>query len=329
MSSLRILLRTLAVLGLSAALIAPASVARAQPTPAELTKQIEKSSTELERIVESYNKLNEEIKANKATAAKLEAQIGPLQAQAEQSRADVAVLAVTAYKSGGLRTTEALLEQGGAGTLTERLGTLDQLTRQRQQTIDGFTANQRKLIDQKTQLDATLAREAAQASQLAAGKKKIEADLKRLYELRRQAYGRATEAPAKATGAPAKASSGGTAPAISGSAGVAVRYAYGAIGKPYVWGADGPDGYDCSGLTLASWRAAGKSLPHNAAMQWDATARVSRSSLQPGDLVFYSGLGHVAIYVGSGQIIDAPSAGRNVLKRDMNIMSIAGYGRVR
>ncbi|MET7808134.1 C40 family peptidase [Micromonospora chersina] len=322
MSSLRILLRSLAVAGLSAALLAPASVARAEPTPAELTKQIEKSSTELERIVESYNKLNEEIKANKATAATLQAKIGPLQEQAERSRADVAALAATAYKTGGMRTARALLEPGGAATLPDRLGTLDQLTRQRQQTIDGFTDSQRRLIDQKTRLDATLAREAAQAKQLVAGKKKIEADLARLYELRRQAYGRATEAPAKS-------SSAGSAPAISGSAGVAVRYAYGAIGKPYVWGADGPDGYDCSGLTLAAWRAAGKSLPHNAAMQWDATSRISRSSLQAGDLVFYSGLGHVALYVGGGQVIDAPSAGRNVSKRDMNMMTIAGYGRVR
>ncbi|MEU1841093.1 C40 family peptidase [Micromonospora chersina] len=322
MSSLRILLRSLAVAGLSAALLAPASVARAEPTPAELTKQIEKSSTELERIVESYNKLNEEIKANKATAATLQAKIGPLQEQAERSRADVAALAATAYKTGGMRTARALLEPGGAATLPDRLGTLDQLTRQRQQTITGFTDSQRRLIDQKTRLDATLAREAAQAKQLVAGKKKIEADLARLYELRRQAYGRATEAPTKS-------SSAGSAPAISGSAGVAVRYAYGAIGKPYVWGADGPDGYDCSGLTLAAWRAAGKSLPHNAAMQWDATSRISRSSLQAGDLVFYSGLGHVALYVGGGQVIDAPSAGRNVSKRGMNMMTIQGYGRVR
>ncbi|RZU77783.1 NlpC/P60 family protein [Micromonospora kangleipakensis] len=322
MSSLRILLRSLAVAGLSAALIAPASVARAEPTPAELTKQIEKSSTELERIVESYNKLNEEIKANKATAAALQAKIGPLQAQAERSRADVGQIAVVAYKTGGLRTAQTLLDRGTVSSLPDRLGTLDQLTRQRQATIAGFTANQRKLIDEKTRLDATLAREAAQAKQLTAGKKKIQADLDRLYELRRQAYGRATEAPTRSTSA-------GSAPAISGSAGVAVRYAYGAIGKPYVWGADGPDGYDCSGLTLASWRAAGKSLPHNAAMQWDATSRISRGSLQPGDLVFYSGLGHVALYVGSGQVIDAPSAGRNVLKRDMDMMTIAGYGRVR
>ncbi|MET8908306.1 NlpC/P60 family protein [Micromonospora sp. NPDC004551] len=322
MSSLRILLRSLAVAGLSAALLAPASVARAEPTPAELTKQIEKSSTELERIVESYNKLNEEIKANKATAARLQARIGPLQEQAERSRADVGVLAATAYKTGGMRTVQALLEPGGPATLPDRLGTLDQLTRQRQQTITGFTENQRRLIDQKTRLDATLAREAAQAKQLVAGKKKIEADLARLYELRRKAYGRATEAPVKS-------GSAGSAPAISGSAGVAVRYAYGAIGKPYGYGDDGPSSYDCSGLTLAAWRAANKSLPHNAAMQWDATSRISRGSLQPGDLVFYSGLGHVALYVGGGQIIDAPSAGRNVNKRDMDIMTIAGYGRVR
>lgn len=322
MSSLRILLRTLAVASLSAALIAPASVARATPTPAELTKQIEKSSTELERIVESYNKLNEEIKANKATAATLQTKIGPLQAQAEQSRTEVGLLAVTAYKTGGLRTAQALLEPGGSTSLPERLGALDQLSRQRQETINGFTESQRKLIDQKTRLDATLARQAAQAKQLAAGKKKIETDLARLYQLRRQAYGRAAEAPGSS-------SSAGSPPNIAGSAGTAVRYAYGAVGKPYVYGADGPSGYDCSGLTLAAWRAAGKSLPHNAAMQWDATARISRSSLQPGDLVFYSGLGHVAIYVGSGQIIDAPSAGRNVSKRSMNIMSIQGYGRVR
>ncbi|WP_405090929.1 NlpC/P60 family protein [Micromonospora sp. NBC_01392] len=321
MSSLRMLLRSLAVAGLSAALLAPASVARAEPTPAELTKQIEKSSTELERIVESYNKLNEDIKANKATAATLEAKIGPLQERAEQSRADVGMLAATAYKTGGMRTAAALLEPGGTAALPERLGTLDLLTRQRQRTITGFTADQRRLIDQKTKLDVTLAREAAQAKQLAAGKKRIEGDLSRLYEMRRQAYGRATEAPAKA-------SSAGKPPAVSGKAGVAVRYAYGAVGKPYGWGAEGPGSYDCSGLTLAAWRAAGKSLPHNAAAQWSATTRISRSALQPGDLVFYSGLGHVALYVGGGQIIDAPSAGRNVSKRGMNIMSIAGYGRV-
>ncbi|MFI9641008.1 NlpC/P60 family protein [Micromonospora sp. NPDC051925] len=328
MSSLRMLLRTLAVAGLSAALIAPSAPVRAEPSVAELTARIERSSTELERIVESYNKLNEEIKTNQATAADLHARIGPLEAQAAQSRAAVGQIAATAYKTGGLRTAEAILDPAG-GSLVDRLGTLDQLTRQRQQQIDGYTADQRALLDEKTRLDATLARQAAQSRAVAKTKKRIEQDLAKLYEMRRAAYGRATEAPAKK---PARSTTSTTPaanpPAASGSAGTAVQYAYGAIGKPYVWGAEGPNGYDCSGLTLAAWRAAGKRLPHNAAMQWNATSRVSRSALQPGDLVFYSGLGHVALYVGDGQVIDAPSAGRNVLKRKMNMMSIAGYGRV-
>ncbi|WP_207922841.1 C40 family peptidase [Micromonospora sp. KC606] len=319
------LVRTLTVAGLSAALIAPAAVARAEPSVAELTARIEKSSTELEQVVESYNKLNEEIKANKATAARLQAQIGPLEAQTARSRAEVGAMAATAYKTGGLRTARALLEPGGPTTLMDRLSTIDQLTRDRQERISGFTDNQRRLLDEKSRLDATLAREAAQARAMGNTRKKIERDLAKLYEMRRAAYGRATEAPTPGpTARPA-----GDAPAAPGNAGAAVRYAYGAVGKPYAWGADGPNGYDCSGLTSAAWRAAGKSLPHNTRMQWGVVAHISRAELRPGDLVFYRGLGHVALYVGGGQIIDAPSAGRNVLKRGMNIMPIQGYGRVR
>ena len=85
----------------------------------------------------------------------------------------------------------------------------------------------------------------------------------------------------------------------------------------------------CSGLTLAAWRAAGKSLPHNAAAQYSATARISRSSLRPGDLVFYRSLGHVGLYVGNNQIIDAPHEGAYVNVRSINIMPPYGYGRVR
>ncbi|MFF3855225.1 NlpC/P60 family protein [Micromonospora sp. NPDC002575] len=327
MSSLRNSLRALVTAGLVAMLIAPASAARAEPTPAELTQRIEKSSTELERVVESYNKLAEDIKANKATAAKLAARIGPLEEQTAQSRADVGTIAVTAYKSGRLDTANALLSPGGPSTLLDRLDTLDQLSRQRQQRIAGYTESQRRLLNEKGRLDATLAKQAAQAKQLTASRKRIEKDLAELYEMRRQAYGRATEP------TPPKARSGGKsgekAPAVSGRAGVAVRYAYGALGKPYVWAADGPNGYDCSGLTSAAWRAAGKSLPHNTRMQWGVVSHISRSELRPGDLVFYNSLGHVAIYVGDGQVIHAPTFGRHVEKRAVDLMPPYGYGRVR
>ncbi|WP_431909308.1 NlpC/P60 family protein [Micromonospora carbonacea] len=329
MSSLRNSLRALVTAGLVAALIAPAAVARAEPTPAELTRRIEKSSTELERVVESYNKLAEDIKANKATAAKLAARIGPLEEQTAQSRADVGTIAVTAYKSGRLDAANALLSPGGPSTLLDRLDTLDQLSRQRQQRITGYTENQRRLLDQKGRLDATLAKQAAQAKQLTASRKRIEKDLAELYEMRRQAYGRATEPTPPKARSGGKSGSGEKAPAVSGRAGAAVRYAYGALGKPYVWAADGPNGYDCSGLTSAAWRAAGKSLPHNTRMQWGVVSHISRSELRPGDLVFYNSLGHVAIYVGDGQVIHAPTFGRNVEKRALALMPPYGYGRVR
>lgn len=263
------------------------------------------------------------MKANKAAVDRLQARIAPLERQTEQSRADVGEIAVTAYKTGGLRTADALLRPGGSAALLDRLGTIDHLTRERQERIAGFTSRQRELVAEKARLNKVLARQDAQARALATTKSRIERDLARLYELRRQAYGRATEAPA------ARPDAAREAPSISGRAGVAVRYAYGAIGKPYVWGGSGPNGYDCSGLTSAAWRAAGKSLPHNARMQWGAVAHIGRGELSPGDLVFYRGLGHVALYVGDGQVIDAPSAGRNVLKRGMNLMPIHGYGRVR
>ncbi|WP_328851775.1 NlpC/P60 family protein [Micromonospora globbae] len=323
MPSLKNLLRTLAITGLSAALVAPAAAAHAEPSPADLNRRIERSSAELERVVESYNRLREDMKANKAAVDRLQARIAPLERQTEQSRADVGEIAVTAYKTGGLRTADALLRPGGSAALLDRLGTIDHLTRERQERIAGFTSRQRELVAEKARLNKVLARQDAQARALATTKSRIERDLARLYELRRQAYGRATEAPA------ARPDAAREAPSISGRAGVAVRYAYGAIGKPYVWGGSGPNGYDCSGLTSAAWRAAGKSLPHNARMQWGAVAHIGRGELSPGDLVFYRGLGHVALYVGDGQVIDAPSAGRNVLKRGMNLMPIHGYGRVR
>ncbi|MEV6811042.1 NlpC/P60 family protein [Micromonospora sp. NPDC051296] len=323
MSSLTHALRALTIAAFSLALVAPATVARAEPSPAELTRRIEKSSAELEHVVEAHNELREKIKKNQAAVGRLRDQIGPLEQQAAQSRADVGQLAVTAYKTGNLGAVDALLHGGDSASVLDRLGTLDHLTRQRQATIASYTADQQRLLDEKTRLDVTLSRQAAQSRELTAAKKRIERDLAKLYELRRQAYGRATERPAS------RSNSADDAPAVSGKAGIAVRYAYGALGKPYAWGEDGPDGYDCSGLTSAAWRAAGKSLPHNTRMQWGVVAHISRSELRPGDLVFYRNLGHMAIYVGGGQVIHAPTFGRNVEKRSVDLMPPYGYGRVR
>jgi cell wall-associated NlpC family hydrolase len=92
----------------------------------------------------------------------------------------------------------------------------------------------------------------------------------------------------------------------------AVAYARAQLGKPYVYGATGPGAYDCSGLTMSAWRAAGVSIPRTSQAQWSGLARVPASAVQPGDLVIYNGAGHVAIYIGGGQIIESPRPGKAV-----------------
>ena len=85
-----------------------------------------------------------------------------------------------------------------------------------------------------------------------------------------------------------------------------------------MWGAAGPNAWDCSGLTMAAWRAGGEYLPHYSAAQYAATTPISSGSLRPGDLLFWSssgsssGIYHVALYLGGGQMIHAPRTGRNV-----------------
>jgi cell wall-associated NlpC family hydrolase len=110
---------------------------------------------------------------------------------------------------------------------------------------------------------------------------------------------------------------GGTTSAVytgttATQAGKAVAFAYSKLGCPYVFGGTGPcgSGYDCSGLTQAAWAAAGVSIPRTSESQWAGLPHVS--SLQPGDIMVFNGAGHVAIYVGNNELIDAPHTGLNV-----------------
>jgi cell wall-associated NlpC family hydrolase len=102
---------------------------------------------------------------------------------------------------------------------------------------------------------------------------------------------------------------------VSGRAAAAVRYALAQVGDAYVYGAAGPDAFDCSGLTMMAWAQAGVGLPHSSSAQMGSGPRVSSSDLQPGDLVFYySPVSHVGLYIGNALIVNAenPSAGVRV-----------------
>jgi cell wall-associated NlpC family hydrolase len=100
----------------------------------------------------------------------------------------------------------------------------------------------------------------------------------------------------------------------SSQAGQAVAFAYAQLGKPYVWGATGPDSYDCSGLMFAAWESAGVSMPRDTYGEWASLPHIPLANLQPGDLILYNGESHVAMYVGNGYIIDAPHTGAVVEK---------------
>ncbi|CAM5553169.1 hypothetical protein SAVIM338S_04501 [Streptomyces avidinii] len=108
----------------------------------------------------------------------------------------------------------------------------------------------------------------------------------------------------------------------------AVAFARAQLGKPYVWGAAGPNSYDCSGLTQAAWRAAGVTLPRTTWDQVKAGPRIGISRLRPGDLVFYYGdISHVGIYVGGGRMIHAPRPGTHVREDPVAYQPV--YGSVR
>jgi cell wall-associated NlpC family hydrolase len=106
-----------------------------------------------------------------------------------------------------------------------------------------------------------------------------------------------------------------------------ITTAWRAVGVPYRWGGSSMSGFDCSGLTRWVYRQAGVSLPHYSVAQWSYGRRVSRRALAPGDLVFFSGLGHVGIYLGHGAVIHAPHAGAPVrFERMHGWLSSSFYG---
>ncbi|MFC8501535.1 C40 family peptidase [Pedococcus sp. NPDC057267] len=119
-------------------------------------------------------------------------------------------------------------------------------------------------------------------------------------------------------------------PPSSGGVGAVIAYAQAQLGKPYGWGAAGPDAFDCSGLTSMAWAQAGVYLAHYTGAQWAETSRVAISDLQPGDLVFYGSDGpsshHVGLYVGNGQMIEAPHTGAVVRYASIYRSDLLPYG---
>jgi len=308
----------------SLASAAPASASPVLTTPtgsslASIQKQIKTQAAALEKIVEQYDGVNTTLAKNQATEAAMQKQLAPTLASLDTARKQVGSIAAVAYMDGGsLSTMSAFVSSDSTQDLANRMTLLNQVASLRADEVASFQRLTATYQTEKQKLDALIAAENAQKKSLATQKATINTKLASLYKLRTQAYGRAQEA---------TSSSHPAAPYLPGRGGKVVAFAYAQLGKPYVFAADGPGSYDCSGLVEAAYRSVGVSLPHNAAMQYHAISHISRSQLSPGDLVFYSNLGHVAIYIGGGMVIHAPQPGEVVKKASVNMMTPYGFGR--
>jgi cell wall-associated NlpC family hydrolase len=324
----RSVLRTLLIGFVSLTVLAPVTVAHADPSLADIEAQLDKSNQELEATIESWNHVNDQLTATQAKAAELQKKLQPLEDGVAATGASVEQFAIAQFKTAGnMRGLSVMLNASSSGDLVDQLSILQQITRSQNAEIASYRTARSQYDDEKKALDATLAEQTAQKQQIEAQRQKIEGDVKKLQDLQKKA----TAAGSKKVNPPAY--NPGTLPAPSGNAAAAVNYAKSKIGKPYVYGASGPNSFDCSGLTMASWKAAGLSLPHNAADQFAAikahyrTSSLPFDTLQPGDLIFYNGLGHVGIYVGNKSIIHAPHTGTNVQYASATVDSVYGWAR--
>jgi cell wall-associated NlpC family hydrolase len=295
-----------------------APAAHASPSASDLQKQIDKQGQDLEKVVESYNALNISIKKTQDDQKKLQASLAPAKVALANASAQVNTIAGTAYQQGPVGPASALLS-GDSSNLIQKMSYLEVIQAANQRDIDTYTETTQTFTQRQAALNTTKAKQDAQLKEVAAHRKKIESDIKDLKAKRIAATGRATETV-----------SGHNCPTITGSSkGVtAVHFACDQIGDSYGFGDAGPSSWDCSGLTEGAWGAAGVSLPHNAAAQYDQVTHISRSQLSAGDLVFYNSLAHVAIYIGNNQVIDAPTYGKPVDIRSIDRgMPVDGYGR--
>ena len=297
------------------------SAAYATPSPSDVEAKIDAEWNKLEPVIEDYNNTHNKLTKLRTRQKSLAKTLGPLQKQVDAAMVEVRGLAVDAYITGPPSVASALLS-GDPDGFAEKLSLLDQLAQNRKASIVEVTKLRDKYAADKAAVDKMTSEITVRDTDLRQKKTAIEKEITKLQKLRIQAYGTANvdDGPLRTGPCPVTYT--------NDKGGRAAQKACDLIGKPYVFGSNGPNSYDCSGLTQEAWKAVGVHLEHYTKDQWGSTTPVTKDQLKPGDLVFYySDVHHVALYIGNGMVVHAPHTGDHVRMATIDRGPIAGYRR--
>ncbi|MEU3740710.1 NlpC/P60 family protein [Streptomyces sp. NPDC032198] len=304
-----------------------------RPSPAEVKSKVDALYREAEVATEKYNGAKEKAENAEKSLGELRDEAARKTEKLNSAREGLGSLAAAQYRTGGIAPSVQVALSSDPDQYLERAALADRADSRQAATVTGVRKQLREIDQLRDEADDTLTHLKSRQAELKKHKKTVNGKLDAAKRLLSQLT---ADQRAELTGEDRASRTAGRdgvsdvpAKADNSRASAAVSYAYKALGSPYVWGATGPNAFDCSGLTQAAYRSAGVDLPRTTYAQIAAGERVPRSQLRPGDLVFfYQGISHVGIYVGNGQMIHAPNPSAPVRLAPISQMPFAGAARV-
>ncbi|MFF8292043.1 NlpC/P60 family protein [Streptomyces sp. NPDC016309] len=295
------------------ALSSQAAQADPKPSKSEVKAQVDKLHHEAEQATEQYNLADEQRGKLQKEVDALQDKVARGQQELNELRDSLGSVATAQYRSGGMDPSLQLLLSSDPDSYLEKASAVDAISAKQAETLETIQAKQRTLAQERAEATAKLAGLEDVRKTLAEKKKSYQGKLaeaqKLLNTLTAEEREKMQEEEQRASReAGDRVELGNEVPASQRGA-AALAAADTQVGKPYVSGAEGPNSYDCSGLTQWAYRQAGVSISRTTYTQHNDGVKIGRSQLKPGDLVFFSNLSHVGLYAGNGQVLHAPYPG--------------------
>ncbi|MFB6725914.1 NlpC/P60 family protein [Kribbella sp. NPDC056345] len=298
----------------------------------EAKQQVAALQHKSEEAGEAANDLRGQISSSQARLKALQAAVNKQQGEVDAVKRQIGSLAVAGYQTSGMSTTAQLLLSSNPDQFLSQASTAQAFAGQQNAVLRKFQDAQGKIADLQASARSELAQlQAVQGQQnklIAEAKANLDAAEKvlgKLSDAERERIRLENEKEAEKARNERPSRDGDRMDDLpvpaNGRAGIAVQAAMNQLGDSYVWGAEGPTSFDCSGLMLYAWGKAGVSLPHSSKAQANEGRRISKSQLMPGDLVFfYSPITHVGMYIGNGRMVHAPRPGKSVETSSISTM---------